>query len=49
MFEKLSLCASLKTENLLILQDRYSRGTCEFLTKCLKCTGVVSREAISRE
>ena len=49
VFEKLSLCASLKTENPLILRDRYSWGTCEFLAKCLKCTGQLSQEAISRE
>ena len=49
VFEKLPLCAHLKTKNLLILQDSYSRSTCELLAKFLKCTGQVPRKVVSRK
>ena len=38
-----------KIENPLVSRVSYSRSTCKLLTKCLKCTRLVSREAIFRE
>ena len=49
VLKKLPLCTPLKTENSLISRDSYSQSTYELLTKCLKCTGQVSWEAISHE
>ena len=49
VFEKNVTVWPLKTENLLISWDGYSRNAHELLAKCLKCTGLVLQEAFSRE
>jgi len=46
---KTATMCPLKTEISLISQDSYTRNSYELLVKCLKCTGQVLREAISRE